>query len=242
MTVLRLHIGTHKTGSTSIQRWLADHRDWLADRDYAVYHGLHLPANHIELYLAAMRPERDSFAKRSLSGWSFDTAYAANVGKRVRDHLASHQGKQSIFSSEGLSLLRHEDELRSLRAVLGEAAANVSVLLFLREKQAFLGSYRAQLLSQPGRFPAADYWSALYVEEDSWLIDYDQLLGAYGAAFGRQSVTVIDYDDEVARRGSVLPSFLEWLQIPQSDIDMAALDRYRFNVTSARDQGRADAT
>jgi len=235
MTSLRLHIGTHRTGSTSIQRWLADHREWLAARGYAVYEGLHIPANHVELYLAAMRRNRDSFAKQSFRGWSFGADYRALVSRRVREHLALHPARQGVFTTEGLSLLRHEDELDALQNVLGEAAARTSILLFLRNRQDYLNSYRTQLASQPGRIPATDYWSALYVEDDTWLTDYDQLVAAYARTFGGHNVTVIDFDKEVAVHGSVLPSFLAWLGIPQAEIAAAAADlaAYRFNESPA---------
>lgn len=58
-----MHIGTHKTGSTSLQNWLLDSKTILEDNGYCLYEGMHQKENHIELYLAAMRYDRESFGK-----------------------------------------------------------------------------------------------------------------------------------------------------------------------------------
>jgi len=49
-----LHIGTHKTGSKSLQRFLFDHTAQLAASGYDLYKGSHKnPTNHRELLLGS---------------------------------------------------------------------------------------------------------------------------------------------------------------------------------------------
>ena len=73
MNKLCVHIGTHKTGSTSLQRWLFQNKDLLKSKGYQLYEGAYILDNHIELYLAAMRYERDSFGKQAMKGVSINT-------------------------------------------------------------------------------------------------------------------------------------------------------------------------
>lgn len=55
-----VHIGTHKTGTTSIQNFLWQRREWLRDHGYAFYQGMHIGDNHAELHASAMRAHRNS--------------------------------------------------------------------------------------------------------------------------------------------------------------------------------------
>lgn len=208
-----LHIGTHKTGSKSLQRLLADYREELHALGYAVYQGMHHnPCNHAELGLAALRHDRDSFARWNHPG-SSTPEFTRAVRARVAGFLAGLDTPHAILSNEDLAYLRHADEVETLRGILG-GAGPVRVVVYLREKSAFLRSYAQQIRRRPGRLPSTDPRSAFYVEPDSWLVDYEGLVACYAAAFGRDGVTVLDYDDLLAREGNVIPSFLRTLGVP----------------------------
>src|SRR5215475_4156381 len=60
MKSIFLHIGTHRTGTTSLQTYLGRHRTLLASSGFAFYRGGFMPNNHVELHAAALRQERDS--------------------------------------------------------------------------------------------------------------------------------------------------------------------------------------
>lgn len=224
-----LHIGTHKTGSTSLQRWLRDHDSFLRRNDYDLYEGWHTCKNHIELYLSAMREERDSFAKQSMKDIAFDEEYARVVRERVRQYVSSSEQANIIFTSEGLSLLRHKDELKSLAEILQSEPAEVTVIVFLRNQYDYLNSYRSQLLRKKGRRPSMDFWSALYVEDDTWLTDYEGLLEVYGAEFGHSNVHVIDYDEQLKLDGNIIPSFLECIGLETDKLERGYFESYRDN-------------
>jgi hypothetical protein len=50
-----IHVGLHKTGSTSIQEFLFRHRAALRAQGVDVYSGMHIPSNRVELHTVAMR-------------------------------------------------------------------------------------------------------------------------------------------------------------------------------------------
>ncbi len=54
-----------------------------------------------------------------------------------------------------------------------------------------------------------DKESHTYMQPDSWLVDYELRLRSYRESFGHDNVIVIDYDREIEKHGSVLPSFID---------------------------------
>jgi hypothetical protein len=229
LPTLYLHIGTHKTGSTSLQRWLNQQRNWLLQHHFSYYRGLHFPNNHIECYLAAMRLNRDSFARQAIG--EFSAHYYAEVKQRLAIFAAQQPQQHKIISTEGLSLLRFEDELVLLKDLLSVFKADIKIILYLRDKSSYLASYRAQLAKKPGRLPSNEFWSALYVAEDTWLTDYDSLIKAYAGAFGMENLTIIDYDQQMAEYGDIIPAFVNALNLPLSPELQQSMQAFRLNKT-----------
>lgn len=196
-----VHIGTYKTGTKSLQNFLGEHREELSAAGRPVFEGRFQQNNHIELYLSVMRRERDSLGKRAL-GLVVDDALVEETRARIAGSGAK------IFSTEGLSLLRYDDEMQALKALVGEAV----IVLVRRNRADFLDAYRAQILSFPGRKPSDDPESALYVGEDAWIADHDTLQSLYCRHF--ETVRVVDYDKAVAAEGDVLPAVLREMEIP----------------------------
>jgi hypothetical protein len=212
--MIYLHIGTHKTGSKSLQRFLCDHRDHLRSTGYAFYRGFERNMNnHVELHLACLRETRDSFARLRwphLGG----TAYRAKTAAAVRRFLEERETAHAVFSNEDLCLLRFEDELADLHEMLSVTSEEIRVVLYLRKKADFLRSYNWQLQCNPERQPSDDPRSALYVEEDSWLADYDALVAGFARAFGPASMQIIDYDAARNRTDGIIGAFQEALLLP----------------------------
>lgn len=206
MTATRaiLHVGTHKTGTTSIQSFVTDrHPDRLRAHGIEPYRGRHIAHNHVELHVAAMRPERLSGFKER-HAIRVDGAYVATVAARIADALAACPDETMFFSAEGMSLLRHSDELARLKALV---PVETDIIIALREREAFLASYRAQIGDRASTDPA-DYEHYRYVADDTWIADYAPRLALLRDAFGAERVTTIDYDAAMAADGSILPAFL----------------------------------
>jgi hypothetical protein len=232
---LILHIGTLKTGSTSLQRFLLDHADYLSRNGFALYRGEFQEANHTELHLAAMRYERDSFAKLGICRHlTIDTSFTRHVTERVQSFICSRREPQIIFTSEALCWLRYDDEIRRLRGILNIGNHDVKVVLYLRNKAAFLRSYTSQIYKVQGRAPSSDRDSVLYVEPDTWLTDYTALVTTYQCGFGADNVVVIDYDEQMRTIGNVIPSFLRVIDLDSaSELNFASYFR---NTTDPDDQ------
>jgi hypothetical protein len=201
-----LHIGLHKTGTTSIQYYLRDHEALLAE------HGVRFPRgwlrlnNHFELPLAVMRPERMFSARTRGDEWR-DPGFRAELLNQVSRDLRTHRSMFTVLSAEDLSLLRYDDELAVVRQVIGDAR----VVVYLRRPAAFLASMSAHL-SKPGQPGVSDDPDAYnYLHRDSWRLDYDKLVALWRRHFTR--VSAVGYDQVTQRDSSVLPSFLAKLGV-----------------------------
>ncbi len=223
-----LHIGTHKTGSTSLQRVLYDCPEVLSAQGYAYYTGYKELRNHIELYLACMRTGRDSFGRQKYH-LEWTPEYFARIRTRVHEFLDHADAPTVVFSTEGLSLLRFGDELERLKELLRADENEVHPLVVTRNRDAYLASYRRTILRHADRQLSSDPTSAFYVESDSWLGDFDGLIACYEEAFDR-TVVRIDYDRSVEREGNVLAPVLESMGL---DTDaFGDLERFRKNQNS----------
>lgn len=223
-----LHVGTHRTGTTSIQGFLRDQNDGLLAEASCHYpSGFLLPIVHTELPLLTIRPGRTwparlRFPETQRRSWS--TAAHAHV----REQVCASEHDQLVYLHEDLSYLRFDDEFDRLCELF--TGCSVTVVVFLRDRASFLRSYRSQLAGT-GFEPSDDPASFAYLEADSWLLDYDALVDGYRQRFGGSNVKVLDYELTMQRDGSVIPAFAELLGIPRSSLP--PLDHYRLNRTGS---------
>jgi len=207
-----LHIGTHKTGTTSIQTFLDEHRTRLGSVGARFFDGRLIPHNHVELHLSAMRPGRSS-PIHVLKNIQVDDRFRRRTHRAVRRFLRRSTEERLLFSAEGLSYLRYADEIAFLRSAF--AGYPVRVIVFLRDAQDFLRSYRAQM-HKLGFAESDDPESFAYTRADSWLVQWDRMLGVYGQAFGEENLVVRRFEGEIERWGSVVPSFLDGVGSPRT--------------------------
>lgn len=220
-----LHIGTHKTGSTAIQRCVHENLAALLVSGVDSYGRVAGKANHSEVYLAVMNKDRDSFAKLR-SGKNYGEKFRRKTQEAVSSFIECSAAKKLLFSTEGLSLLRFDEELSSLRSLLNADENDVEVIVYIRDRLSFLRSYRQQILKDPGRNFSTDKMSVLYAADDSWIADFDTLLRVYSRHFS--AVTALDYDAEMdAGNGNIIPSFLRAIGVDPAGIP----HDYRANVS-----------
>jgi hypothetical protein len=217
-----LHIGFEKTGTKAIQYWLRDHEDLLAERGIRFPRGWLRLNVHQELPLCLMQFDRLCSPRELGDEWR-DARWRSDVLDQIAVDLARHRGERTVLSSENLDLLRFDVEFAALRALVGDAA----IVVYLREPVDWVEALRWQYLHKnaPGRTLSEDPESYSYLGPGTWRSDYDTLLSGWRRWFSR--VRVMDYDWAVAAEGSVIPSFLRYLdrRLPAVDVHAYNLNR-----------------
>ena len=192
-----VHIGTHKTGTSSFQQWAETCRVELrAATGFRYYRGL-FGASHYEFPLLCMRRERNMPMRARYHDWMLPS-FMADLRARIVGQLK--EPGDVLISAEGLSYLRHDDEVQALVELLEPRA--VEFVVVLRSREDFLRSYREQMVRE-GFPPSAYEESFAFTDDSTWLADYPALLRAFA------NPTVVDYEEALERYGSIIPALLE---------------------------------
>ncbi len=204
---LFLHIGPHKTGTTSIQRFLQENRARLHELGIDFYQGRYLLQNHDEISGACLRADRASGFKIRHNFKSEEMF--GTVAASVREFIARSSCPKVLFSSEGISYLRFPDEMARLHALL-PADCPKRFAFYVRNQDDWIRSFKAEV-AWTGETRDQEAWN--YTEPDTWLLRFDERIGGFCKAFGNDNITVINYDRCVAAEGSVIPALLQWLDV-----------------------------
>jgi hypothetical protein len=200
-----LHIGTEKTGSTSIQQFLARNRDWLAT------HGFHYAKapgspNHTRLFSYAVSSPALAFNLRTAEEHE---ALRTRLEADLATEVEANPGKVFLFSNEHChSRLYAPEEVERLRALLARHFDRVDVLVYLRRQDELAVSLYSTLLKAgtSGRellvrrpVPSLPVGSP----EQTLYYDYEALLARWGAAFGAERLIVRRFPQDLVARSII---------------------------------------
>jgi len=196
-------------------------------RGIDVYQGLFGPS-HFELALLCMRSNRTMGAQRRVPEWRLDE-WRAETTDHVTRQVAG-PAERLLVSAEALSLLRYEDEVEVLAQLLSPRSLRVAVCI--RDPVSFLQSYRREI-QKNGDTPSRYRASHQYVEPDTWLVRWDDMLDVWRRVIGDEEVIAFNYEDVMGRFGSSIPGVLAALGIDPDGLP--SWDGLTANVTRAPD-------
>lgn len=206
--MLVIHIGTHKTGTTALQSFLARHSDSLRDK------GLR--------YLATGRD--DTTAHHPLP-WSLRGKHKVpmSIWAKLRAELGHNPARYDVLSSEGFWFT----EAAAVKAELA-GVRDVRIVMYLRRQDKYLQSLYKQTVTG-GRRISFEEWRAKYVFRG----DYLKVVRDWVGQFGAEAVEIRPYE----RRGAtvnVVGDFLGALGIDAGE-EMERVSKRRRNPTPRRE-------
>lgn len=224
MAAALVHIGTHKTGTTSFQHWAHENHIALLERGIRVFQGRY-DVTDVALPLLCTRSNRSIPPQRFIIDSRLDE-WRADMTNYVTAQV-DHPAHDLLISAEDLSLLRFPDEVEKLVDLLAPRAVRVAVCL--RDPDDFLRSYRAEMdrLGEPAsKYPS----SHTYYGADTWLTQWDDMLATWRSVLGDANVRTVSYEGAMTEHGSTIPGVLDALGV--SPLDVPSWEAYRTNVTA----------
>lgn len=212
-----VHIGTHKTGTTSFQNWGDTHRSEIQRRTGYRFYESAWDRAMIEFPILSVRPELDLHA-RVRAGVQWVTP---EVQRDMRTHIKSQlDGQDLIISAEGLSFIRTTDEVDRLHELL--APYELEFIVVLREQADFLSSY-SQWMKKLDIKQSKDPESCRYLGTDSWIIDFDRFPKLF------PGIKIIEYRQAMHDSGSIIPAIMEGIGTETSMLP--GWSEYKLNPT-----------
>ena len=206
-----LHIGTPKTGTTSIQTFLGLQKEYLQRNGFALCCSPRDKPNFKELFHASVLPSRrsDMILAKPKGGYFF---LKWRIKRHIRQVVNGNSNASLIASTEVLSWLRHPVEIARLRELF-PAGTTFTVILCLREKEDFIASYKRQLDARKIPYGTRQ-GQRNYVEKDTWLLDYDGIRAAFETL--TDDIRVIDYE-KVNRSGqNIIKTFCRTIGVVEA--------------------------
>jgi hypothetical protein len=179
-----LHIGVEKTGTTSIQSFLAANRSALRaqGRLYPVAPG---HASHPDLVAFALDDGRLDGTRRArgLGAPAQIADFRDGLVRALVSEIAGSGASEIIFSSELLSSrLRSLSELERLKVLCAGIARSTKIVVYLRNQVDFLISRYTNVLQSGGREE--------FRMRGTSFADYEMVLDRWAEAFGRDNLII----------------------------------------------------
>lgn len=207
---LILHAGTHKTGTTSIQKVLADNRAWLRERNLYYPDGgatirSRLPHHEFAHGITRADPARHSASLAFIKEVRQNTLDGETIvisSEPIYRHFSGHDGFLPLADAEYWTRRRRylEDMARTLHEF------DVEVLLFFRRVDDYAVSLYSEAISKNRRRILRNSCGFLdFIDRRKQLFEYDAQISLFRSVF--HNVNTLSYDHALDK--GVIPTFFE---------------------------------
>lgn len=206
---LYLHIGMHKTGTTSLQNALAANMQALADQDFAYVTG----RNDNNLHEFVTKLDKENLAT---------TGFHMRKPEEFIRVLTAPTAPRIIASSESMSYFFHRTAVDELAELLRPHFDDIRIISYLRRQDQLAISHH-QEGAKPQNKPAARIYghspTALPQQSEmpSLYLDYETRIGHWADVFGEAAITLRIFDRKFLKNGDAIADFLDVAGIDPSN-------------------------
>lgn len=220
MKTLYLHIGTPKTATSSIQKFLTDNSENLEKKGYCFPPSQYTypkvnPRRNGHFLIAKVRDEN---GKKDVEKeqWYWDEGM-----KQLREKFEKFD--QVILSDESIWYClsyRKKSVLRDLQKEAQKDHFQIKVIVYLRRQDDFLLSRWNQFIKQNMSYVAKltcdEYFNEGYKKEEK-LFEYDRKLDEIAEVIGKENLIVRRFEPKVWNNGSIIYDFMHEIGLDAND-------------------------
>ncbi|MGO9243554.1 MAG: hypothetical protein ACLQDC_02140 [Verrucomicrobiia bacterium] len=241
-----LHIGTEKTGTTSLQMFLGTNRNALLQRGFFVPASLSphaVVANHERLTVIALDPAKlgdDLRVRAGLKTIEDVKEWRVRVEEDLSREIValSHQPENSptlLLSNEHChSRLVTREEVHYLRQFLDRFADETRIIVYLRPQHEVAISLYDQALKVG--YHDIDVLPDFIGRRSRWVgrlyFEYDKLLERWAGEFGRDKITVRLYSKEHLEGNDVIQDFMSVISCNKDGLQVPANENVSLSAES----------
>jgi len=209
---LYLHIGTEKTGTTSVQKFLRFNRD-LLKRQGILYPLAPGSENHIALAALAKEAGGELWDILGIGGGSDCQRFRDTIREKLRLELSEQSYHTVIMSGEHCSSrLRTDEEVRRLHDFLCPFFENVCIVVYLRRQDDFLLSTYSTDIKNGSSRPL----SPPDKETIKFRYDYWELISRWSRVFSREQLICRRYGEKSLVGRDIIDDFMVALGLQQN--------------------------
>ncbi|MEE4278089.1 MAG: hypothetical protein V2I82_06455 [Halieaceae bacterium] len=203
-----LHIGTEKTGTTTLQDWLYANRELLSEQGIYLCESTGTPNNR--LLAAYCQPGFDDFFRaRGIGDAEAKAEFFADFEASLAEELtaAAETHDTLLLTSEHFSSrLKDADSVARLRRLLEPHVDSFTVVCYLREQSELIRSLYTTALIDGEIMAIEAYHREPAVDEV--FFNYELMLGLWASVFGAQALSVGLFGRDTLVGGDVRHDFL----------------------------------
>ncbi|MCV3373766.1 hypothetical protein L8V80_02335 [Campylobacter lari] len=204
-----VHIGTPKTGTTTIQKFLALNYKLLTTKKY-LFPKQKNNGNHFPLLKTCFKKnKRIEFNSSFSSCIEITQECKKNIIEAYKTEIKNAGAEYIVFSCENLSINIEElDELLRLKSNINSLGIrNIYIVIYLRDQVKFLSSWYSQDIKHGGYrkdyLKNPFYWNCFYN-----MCNYENIIQMYSNVFGKENLIVRLFEKEEFYEQDLLKDFV----------------------------------
>jgi len=208
--VLYLHIGTQKTGTTTLQNLFRRNRDLLAKHDlfYPTAPG---GSNHVGLMLYAIERGRNLSLRTSIGLRSPEEVdeFNSTLMQRLQDEIEQSGCSKILMSNEHLS--SHVTKAKDVRKFVDDLrriCPDIRVVIYLRPQYELVLSAYSQAVKSGRAKPMK-----VELDEETHFYNYDIMLNLWEMALGIENIRVRLFRRDEFAEGSLIADFFRTIDM-----------------------------
>jgi hypothetical protein len=216
-----LHIGTEKTGTTLLQKWLYDNKEALSEQGIALTKSGGKPNNR-KLCAYCQNSMDNYFKRHDIYDKEGRQSFFQGFEKEFRSEIESIEksgNKHVIFTSEHFhSRLTEVSEIEKLKNLLSSMFDDFTVICYFREQSRVRTSLYSTFLKIGETKKIEEFQSE--ISEDDHYYNYRDFFTKWETVFGKNSLLPRLYEEEKLIQSDIRVDFL-LSAIP--DVDLSGL-------------------
>lgn len=219
---LIVHIGTEKTGTSSIQNALFENKALLLEKGF-YFSQCAGSRNNIQFPLSCMQYDREDedyyFTNNGIATNQQRAQYYNELKKKFEDEVSALTDIHTvIISSEHFhSLLVDEQEVKTFKDLLGDMFSSIKIVCYLREQVATCISHYSTRIKTGDSDDLSTFIKRCTPQNPYY--NYLDLLDRWSTVFGKSNLIVGLFDKRTLRNNDIVDDFFYKIELDTSQTE-----------------------